>query len=136
MNLPREIAKKVRSLFAEINSISFTSGVKHPATPVGVFKNVWYHDKMQRHALYNCQVCGYFVSDEEAKRKELVFSCDASKCLCQKPYLAGLNQHKVCDLCDAMYRALYVNYAMANRNYFKDLEEEERKARAPRRDWP
>jgi hypothetical protein len=136
MSLPKEIAKKVRNLFADINSLSFSSGTKHPVTPVGVFKNVWYHDKMQANALYKCDVCGYFVSDEETKRKELVFACDPGKCLCQKPYLAGLNLHKVCDLCNDMYRAVYVNYGMKNRNYFKDLDEDEREARAPRRNWP
>lgn len=109
--------------------VAWTPGSRHPETNVVVFKNVWSYDLVRRKIKARCAVCDFVISEDLAKRKEIVFECDPGKCLCTIPYQTGLKAHVVCDVCDGMYRALYVNWAMQDRNFFKNMDDEVKKLR-------
>lgn len=127
MSLAEEVSKKVRAFWLDVNSLKWIQGIKHPATPITVFRNVWSYDRDRKQTRARCSICDCAISDDEMKRHELVFVCDG-KCLCQRPYVMGINSHKVCDVCDSMYRAMYINYGMKNRNYFRNCDDEQKKS--------
>ena len=124
MSTPQEIAKRVRAFWAEINKIEWVPGIKHPLTPVQIFKNLWDHDQDRTKTKARCQICDHAISDDNLERHELIFSCERGKCLCREPFAMGLTAHNICDLCDGMYRAIYINWLMKDRDYFKKLDQE------------
>lgn len=99
-------------------------GQKHPNTSRTVFMNVSEIDKVRRVLTARCKICGTTVSRDEKAVKELVFKCEDKTCDCHKMY--GAISHRVCSLCYDMQHALYFNYAMKNRNYFKELDDKEK----------
>ncbi len=104
--------------------MAWVQGQKHPDTPRTVFVNVYECDKVRRILKGRCKICGFVISSDEKKVKELVFKCDDSQCDCHKMY--GAISHRVCDVCDGMFRALYSNYSLKNMNYFKAIDEKEK----------
>lgn len=106
---------------------TWVRGEKHPDTPVVVYINLVEHDRIHRVLMARCKICGYVVSRDEKAVKEAIFICDKPDCDCKKMY--GAISHQVCNLCYDMFRALYVNYGMGNMNYFKNIDEKEKKER-------
>jgi hypothetical protein len=128
MNM-EDIAKRLRAFWAEINKLEWVQGVKHPLTPPRIFKNLWGHDHDCTKTRARCQICGHAVSDDNKERHEIIFPCERTKCLCSEPYTFGLNSHIVCDVCDGMYRAIYINWTLKNRDYFKKFDDDVNKLR-------
>lgn len=107
---------------------NWIQGVKHALTNTIIFKNLWEWDRVRSRLTGRCQVCDTVISSKEFDYKEIIFECTEGRCNCPKPYtISGLRSHKVCEVCDAMYRALYVNYGMKSINYFKNIDEREKK---------
>lgn len=131
MSTTEEIAKKLRAFWADIHKLEWIPGIKHPLTPVRIFKNLWSYDQDRKKTKARCQICDHAISDDNRERHELIFACERGKCLCSEPFNFGLTAHTVCDVCDGMYRAIYINWGMKNRDYFKKLDEELRKLRGP-----
>jgi hypothetical protein len=97
-------------------------GLKHPMTPRTVFMNCYEIDKVRRVLMARCKICGHTVSKDEKAVKELMYRCDKSTfCGCGE-----FKTHQVCSLCYDMFHALYANYLMKNRNYFKDMDDKRR----------
>ena len=119
-----DITQKLRAFWAEINKLEWVQGVKHPLTPSLIFKNAWLHDRISEKTKTRCQICSHAVSDKDTEHHELIFPCERGKCLCQEPLSLGLTAHVVCDVCDAMYRAIYINWTMKNRDYFKKFDDD------------
>lgn len=101
--------------------IGWVPGLKHYLTPRTVFANCTEYDRVRRVLLARCKICDHTVSRDEKAVKELVFKCKDKNCECQKGY--GTKAHQVCSLCYDMFHALYANYSMKNRNYFKELDD-------------
>lgn len=101
----------------------FIPGIKHPDTPLQVFQNARSFDKQRQQLGRRCLVCDYTLPKDSFAVKELTFECSPGKCLCPKPYPVGLKVHEVCELCDSMYRSLYVNYGLTSMNYFKNFDD-------------
>lgn len=101
--------------------ISWIPGLKHYNTPKIVFNNCREYDMVRRALVTRCKICDYVVSRDEKAVKELVFVCDNKSCDCHKMY--GAISHQVCSLCYDMFHALYANYTMKNRNYFKEIDD-------------
>lgn len=122
VSIASDITQKLKAFFQEINKVEWVRGVKHPATPKGVFINVWKQDQQRVNSNARCQVCDFVIEKEEWKRNELVFVCEKGKCLCTEPLRPGVNSHQVCDVCQAIFRSLYVNYSLKDRDYFRKLD--------------
>lgn len=103
----------------------WTKGEKHPETPRTVFMNCYEYDKVRRILLTRCRICDHVISRDEKAVKELAFVCDDPDCDCKKMY--GAISHPVCNLCYDMFHALYVNYGMKSMNYFKAIDEKEKR---------
>lgn len=103
----------------------WVAGEKHPDTPRNVFMNVHDYDRVRRVLLARCKVCDYVISRDEKAVREIVFVCADPKCDCKRLY--GAISHKVCYLCYDMFHTLYVNYSLKNMNYFKAIDEKEKK---------
>lgn len=101
--------------------VSWVPGLKHYATPRTVFANCTEYDRVRRVLLARCKICNAAVSRDEKAVKELVFKCDNRGCDCHKMY--GAISHQVCSLCYDLFHALYANYGMKNRNYFKEIDD-------------
>ena len=116
------LMKKIRAWF---------KGEKHPDTPKTVFMNVWGCDLARRVLKGRCAVCDHVVSSDPNNVKELIFACDGIKCKCDPIVvtLTGLKAHDVCDVCDAMFRSLYINWGLENKNYYKEWDEREKRDR-------
>lgn len=104
---------------------AWVKGEKHPDTPRTVFMNCYEHDRTRRVLLARCRVCDHAVSRDARAVREIVFVCDDKNCDCKKLY--GAISHYVCNLCYDMFHALYVNYGLKNTNYFKVIDEKEKK---------
>jgi hypothetical protein len=100
-------------------------GQKHPNTPRTIFINVYEYDLIRRVFPSRCKICDYVLSRDEKAIRELAFICSDSTCDCKKMY--GPISHRVCYLCYDMFYALYVNHGMTNMNYFKTIDEKEKK---------
>jgi len=105
--------------------IAWTKGEKHPETPRTVFVNVYEYDRVRSVLIARCKVCDYVLSRDEKAVREIVFVCDDPKCACKRMY--GAISHKVCYACYDMFHALYMNPVMTNMNYFKEIDEKEKK---------
>jgi hypothetical protein len=103
----------------------WVEGERHPDTPISVFKRVRDYDHIRRLIPGRCKICKYVISSDEKVVKELVFVCDDAGCNCKKMY--GAISHRVCNLCYDLFHALYVNYLMRDLNYFKAIDEAEKK---------
>ena len=101
-------------------------GVKHPNTPAIVFRNCWGQDLVRRVVQNRCHECGYVIPSES---KELLYICNSQSCTCKS---GNPTMHPVCEVCFAIFHSLYLNYNMAYRNYFRDMDDEDRKNR---NDW-
>lgn len=117
----------------------WTPGMRHPETDKTIFRNVWEQDRVRQGLKSRCVSCGFVVSDDFGKVRELVYSCNDRTCC--KPISSlerQIKAHQVCDLCYDMFHALYLNYGGAhnpglkNRDYFKDIDIQERKDRDDR----
>jgi hypothetical protein len=99
-------------------------GLKHPNTSLQVYKNVrdWDHIRLVLHA--RCVACGFVLSQDEKAVKEIAVSCDDPKCTCQK---FGPLSHRVCSACYDMHHALYNNLRLKDMNYFKSIDEQEKR---------
>jgi hypothetical protein len=99
----------------------WTPGVKHPMTPLRVFKNVYDCDKLRRILTARCNICNYVVSRDPIAVKEVLYKCDDIRCCLVTPGL-----HQVCEMCYWMWRALYMNLGsefnpgLKNPRYFKE----------------
>lgn len=98
-------------------------GSKHTETPTVIFMNCWEWDRARRILPGRCACCNFLITSDEMKVKELTLRCNRSDCECQKK---GPSLHKVCDLCDSMWRALYAGYGMKNRNYFREMDDKDK----------
>lgn len=98
---------------------------KHPDTPLIVFTNVCEYDRVRRVLFARCRICDHVISRDERAVREVVFICDDPHCECKKMY--GAPSHRVCNLCYDMFHSLYVNYGLKNMNYFKAIDEKEKK---------
>ena len=105
--------------------ISWIPGMKHPSTTKTQFKNCHEYDRVRMVLKARCKICDATVSRDAELARELVFVCKDTDCGCKKIY--GAISHPVCTLCFDMFQALYVNYGMAYRNYFKDMDDREKK---------
>ncbi len=105
--------------------LGWTSGEKHPDTHRTIFYNVWGQDRVRRVLLGRCRICDFVISSDEKAIKELAFKCNNRGCDCQK-YL-GPVAHRVCCLCYDMWHALYANYQLKDMNYFRNLDEKDKK---------
>ena len=101
------------------------TGEKHPDTPRTVFYNVWGLDRVRKVLPGRCRICDYVISSDEKAVRELIFVCSDKNCDCKKMY--GAISHHVCNLCYDMWHALYMNYLMKNVNYFRNIDEKEKK---------
>lgn len=106
------------------NILEWTEGKRHPNTPIQVFQNVRDYDHVRRILIARCGICKATISRDEKAVKELVFVCEDISCDCKKMY--GAISHRVCSLCYDLFHALYANYGMKNRNYFKEMNDRER----------
>lgn len=106
-------------------TVSWIPGLKHPATPKTQYMNCYEYDRVRRIITSRCKICDYAVSKDEKAVKELVFVCENKTCDCHKMH--GAISHKVCSLCYDMFHALYANYIMKNRNYFRELDEQDKR---------
>jgi hypothetical protein len=102
--------------------VNWIQGVKHALTNTTIFRNLWEWDQLRNKLPGRCQTCDIVISTIEYQYKSILFFCAPSKCLCNKPYVMGPKMHDVCEVCDALFRSLYVNYNLKNRNYFKELD--------------
>lgn len=105
--------------------IVWTKGEKHPETPRTVFMNCYEYDKVRRILVARCKICDHVISRDEKAVREIVFVCDDPKCACKRMY--GAISHRVCSVCYDMFHSLYMNPCMTNMNYFKELDEKEKK---------
>lgn len=105
--------------------LAWTKNEKHPETPRLVYKNVWGYDQVRRVLKGRCAICGYVVSSDAKAVKEIAFKCGNSQCDCNRMY--GATSHQVCSLCYDMFYSLYANYGMKDMNYFKNLDEKDKK---------
>ncbi len=111
---------------------AWIQGQKHPDTPRTVFVNVYECDRLRRILSSRCRICDYVLSRDERAVRELVFICNEADCDCKNMY--GAISHQVCNLCYDMFHALYINYGLKIANYFKNLDEKDKKDREdPRR---
>lgn len=104
---------------------AWVQGEKHPDTPRDAYMNSCAYDRVRRILMARCRICDYVLSRDEKAVRELVFICDLPECNCKKMY--GAISHPVCNLCYDMFHALYVNYGLKSMNYFKALDEKEKK---------
>jgi hypothetical protein len=104
---------------------TWVPGEKHPDTPRDVFMNVHDYDRVRRILIPRCKNCDYVVSRDEKAVREIVFVCEDPKCACKRLY--GAISHRVCYLCYDMFHSLYMNPLMKNMNYFKEIDEKEKK---------
>ena len=105
--------------------IDWTPGSKHPETARTVFVNCHEQDRVRRILPMRCQVCDYVVSRDEKAIREIFCSCGRPDCPCATAKSALT--HIVCHLCYDMFHALYVNYGLKNINYFKNLDEKQKR---------
>lgn len=103
----------------------WTPGSKHPDTPRQIFMNVWEWDRVRRILVARCRICNTVISTDEKAVKELIFTCDTIGCECKVSM--GSRAHRVCSLCYDMFHALYMNYYLKGMNYFKELDEIDKK---------
>jgi hypothetical protein len=104
--------------------VSWIPGLKHPATPKIIYMNCYEYDRVRRAITGRCKICNFVVTRDEKAVRELVFKCGDTSCDCQR---TGLSRpHPVCHLCYDMFHALYANYTMVNRNYFKELDDQDK----------
>lgn len=101
----------------------WVQGLKHPMTPRTVFMNCYEYDRVRKVFISRCKICDIQISRDEKVMKELMFRCVGTACNCKE-----FKTHPVCSLCYDMFHALYANYSMKNRNYFKDIDDKERAA--------
>lgn len=106
--------------------MNFIQGVKHPATDLQIFKNVWEWDRIRRILKSRCAICDAVVSRDEKAVKELIYQCSNASCTCNN---SGSKAHQVCSLCYDLFHSLYVNYQLKDMNYFRNLDEAEAKER-------
>ncbi|VVB50908.1 Uncharacterised protein [uncultured archaeon] len=100
---------------------------KHSDTPRDVFINVTGYDRVRTVLIGRCRVCDYVISSDPEKVREIVYDCGNVRCCVPTGYRSPANAHAVCNLCYDMFHALYVNYKMTNMNYFKELDEREKR---------
>jgi hypothetical protein len=104
---------------------SWVSGEKHPDTPRTEYVNCYEYDRVRRILKGRCAICKFVVSRDEEAVREISLKCEDSTCctvyITTKP-------HQVCHLCYDMWHAVYMNPKMRNMNYFKEIEEKEKKA--------
>src|SRR4029077_14015593 len=100
---------------------SWAQGHRHPNTAGTIYKNVCQWDQLRKILRGRCTICDFVVSNDEKYVKELFFKCDDQFCACNKADREG-GTHLVCDLCEAMFRALYSNHGLKNMNYFKAID--------------
>jgi len=105
--------------------IEWTPGQKHPDTSRDVFMNCYEYDQVRRVLEGRCQLCDFVISSDERAIREIVYECRDSLCYCHDA--VGSKIHRVCDLCYNVYRSLYVNYGMRSMNYFRNLDEKQKK---------
>jgi hypothetical protein len=103
----------------------WTPGIKHPETPRLPFMNCHEQDRVRKILPGRCSICGYVISRDEKAIREIFCSCGNPECACALAKSAL--SHAVCELCNDMYRALYVNYGLKNINYFKNLDEKQKR---------
>jgi hypothetical protein len=96
-------------------------GKKHPDTPRTEFMNCWEYDRVRKVIIARCKICNATISRDEKAAKELLFRCVDTACNCGQHIT-----HPVCCLCYDLFHALYANYGMKNRNYFKDMDDKQR----------
>jgi len=104
--------------------VSWIPGLKHPETPRTEYMNCHDLDRLRRVLIARCSICDYVVSRDEKAVRELIFTCKDTTCQCQK---TGAASHQVCNLCYDLFHALYANYLMKNRNYFREMDDRDRK---------
>jgi hypothetical protein len=104
---------------------AWVTGQKHPETPRTVFMNVYEYDRVRRALKGRCRICNYVISSDEKAVRELVFVCDDKSCSCHRMY--GAISHRVCNLCYDMFHFLYNNQGLKNMNYFKQIDEKEKR---------
>ena len=104
----------------------WTPGLKHPETNILVFKNCYEYDRVRRVLIARCKKCGQVVSTDEQAVKELVFPCSDPNCYCKKS-LYATKVHRVCTVCYDMWHSLYMNAQLKNMNYWKELDEKDKR---------
>jgi hypothetical protein len=105
--------------------ISWVPGLKHPATPKIQYMNCFQYDRVRLIISGRCTVCDYVISRDEKAVRELVLKCKDLNCDCHRAM--GAKPHPVCLLCYDMFHALYANYTMKNRNYFRELDDQDKR---------
>jgi hypothetical protein len=105
--------------------VSWIPGLKHPETGRTQFLNCHEYDRVRMVLKTRCTICDATVSRDEKAVRELVFICKDTACTCKQVY--GAANHPVCLLCYDMWYALYANYLMKNRNYFKEMDDRDKK---------
>ena len=103
----------------------WTPGQKHPETPKKAFMNCYDQDRVRRILLGRCRICNFVISQDEKAIKEIFVSCGDPNCACTMAKSAM--SHMVCSVCYDMFHSLYVNYSLKNMNYFKNLDEKEKR---------
>jgi hypothetical protein len=107
-----------------VNIANWIHGLKHPETPLTVFKNVWQWDLLRRKLKNRCDICNITLSDNEYK--EIALGCKDGFCRCEGTLALTFKAHSICDVCYVMFHSLYINYSLADRNYFRNLDEKDR----------
>ena len=103
----------------------WTPGTKHPETPRTLFMNCCDQDRVRRILLGRCSICDHVISQDEKAIKEIFILCGNPDCACALAKSALT--HAVCSVCYDMFHSLYVNYSLKNINYFKNLDEKEKR---------
>lgn len=92
----------------------YIRAAKHPDTPDTLWRNLFMIDIVRSRVKGRCDYCDATISEDVKNVQEIYEqSTQATK--------------HVCDVCAAMARSLYVNYGLKNRNYFKEIDEEEQR---------
>jgi len=94
--------------------------MKHPDTPAVVWHNVNSYDLVRSVLKDRCYACDYVLSSDAQKVKEIYVQAEQ------------MTRH-VCDMCSAIHHSLYGNHGLTNFNYFKDIDEAEKKERESRK---
>ena len=101
----------------------WTPGLKHPETPVVIFKNVYDWDRVRRILAARCSKCGIVVTTVPEAAKALVMKCNDPSCRCRGTVYDIT--HDVCSVCYDMWHSLYCNVKLRNMNYWKELDEKD-----------
>lgn len=93
---------------------NYIRAAKHPKTPELIWRNLFMLDIIRGRVRGRCEECDATVSEDAIKVQEIYDQ-------------ATQKTMHVCDVCAGMHRALYINYGMKNRNYFKEIDEAEQR---------